>query len=1057
MPNYVPYHVHSDYSLLDSCTKFEDYVSLAKENGMTALGSSEHGLPRGNVHKKLLCDEAGIKFLYGVECYLTASLQEKVRDNYHTVLIARNENGAREIRRLMIMASDAEHMYYNPRLSFDEFLRISRNVIKISACIASPLSKLPISDPWYYKLAKHYDYLEIQHHDCEEQAQYNQWLYQLSLEIGKPLIAGTDTHSSSPYKEACRKILMKSKRKSFLDEDKFDLVFKTYDELVEAYRTQGALPMEVCLQAIENTNVMADSVEDYKLDTRTKYPISYGSEEEDARMYAERVERMFREKLDAGIIPESEREGFRAAIDDEMRIFNKLGMCGFMLSMSELMSWCRENGYAIGFARGSVGGSRVAYVTDIIDMDPEKWNTVFSRFCNEDRVETGDVDVDCISTDRPKIFEHIIERFGEDKTARVASYGTVDIKGAIDDIGRALKFRWIDVNDPKHAKDYKVDEAEIPNCPYTLKKIDKVKKLYEESPEQAKDAMPELFYYLDGVTGTRISQSVHPAGMIISPVSLGEEFGVFIKDGEKCLLLDMDEAHDVGLVKYDLLVLKTVQVIRDACTNIGCAYPRSYQIDWSDAKVWEDMLRSPTGVFQMESAFAFQSLKKYKPVSIQDMSLITACLRPSGASYRDAVFEHRKNINPTRQMDELWSDTLGYCVYQEQIIKALMELCGFSGGQADTVRRDIAKKKPEKIAKDIIDIKNGYAEKHPNLTREESDSECSQFVQVISDASGYSFGYNHSTGYCLLGYLCAYYRYYYPLEFITSFLNNAANDDDISNGTALAELYGIKVSSPKYGSSRAVYSMNKETNTITKGLESVKFMNANVADQLYTLSVEHPEIKSFMELLKHMAGLSINSKQLGILIDLDFFSDFGNSNQLHIILDYFDLLKEGTATKISKEKLSDDSLEFIGEYATDVGKSGNVLKSYTITDMDGLLARCEAEVMADKRIVDKSFTEKCAIQNEYLGYVDIKTGKPEDRRRLWVTNVIQLKSKNDNRVWAHALKVRSVGTGKAADLTVRHWRFEMDPIVVNDIIYASEIHKERGQYWYLDEYHVEMN
>lgn len=388
--NYTPYHVHSDYSLLDSCTKFEDYVKLATENGMTALGSSEHGLPRGNVHKKLLCDAAGIKFLYGVECYLTASLGEKVRDNYHTILIARNEAGIKEINRLMKLASDDDHMYYNPRLSFDEFMRISRNVIKISACIASPLSKLPVSDPWYYKLAKYYDYLEIQHHNCDEQAQYNQWLYQLSLEIGKPLIAGTDTHSSSTYKEECRKILMKSKRKAFPDEERFDLVFKTYDELVEAYRVQAALPEDVYLQAIENTNVMADSVSDYTLDRKTKYPISYGSEEEDANRYAERVEHMFEEKLRLGIIPQHQKDAFRAAIDDEMRIFNKLGMCGFMLSMSELMCWCRENGIAIGFARGSVGGSRVAYVTDIIDMNPEQWNTIFSRFCNENRVEIGD-------------------------------------------------------------------------------------------------------------------------------------------------------------------------------------------------------------------------------------------------------------------------------------------------------------------------------------------------------------------------------------------------------------------------------------------------------------------------------------------------------------------------------------------------------------------------------------------------------------------------------------------------------------------------------------------
>ncbi len=310
--------------------------------------------------------------------------------------------------------------------------------------------------------------------------------------------------------------------------------------------------------------------------------------------------------------------------------------------------------------------------------------------------------------------------------------------------------------------------------------------------------------------------------------------------------------------------------------------------------------------------------------------------------------------------------------------------------------------------------------------------------------------------YCLLGYLCAYYRRYHPIDFITAFLNNAANSDDISNGTALAERYKIAVSSPKYGQSRAAYSLNRETNTITKGLESVKFMNADVAEQLYTLSVEHPEVTSFMELLKYISETSVNSKQLDILIDLDFFSAFGNANQLGAMVYYFNFLKKGTATKVSKDKLEGARLDFIGEYATDIGKNGNVLKSYAITDMDGLLKRCEAEVMGNHQISDRGYVDKCKIQQEYLGYVDIKTGKPEDRRRLMVTETFPLKSKKDGKIWAHVVKARSIGSGKTSTLTVKHWRFTMDPIIVDDIIFASEVHKERGQYWYLDDYHVEI-
>ena len=193
--------------------------------------------------------------------------------------------------------------------------------------------------------------------------------------------------------------------------------------MVRAFKNQDCIPEALYLQAIENTNVMADSVEDFELDTSLKYPILYGSREEDNRMFKKTIDDKFKEKVDSGIIPKEQVEGFKSAIEEEQRVFKKIEMSGFMLSMSELISWCKENGIAVGNARGSVGGSRVAYVTDIIDLNPETWHTVFSRFANEDRKEVGDIDVDVIAEDRPKIFEYIINRFGVKKTARVPSYG----------------------------------------------------------------------------------------------------------------------------------------------------------------------------------------------------------------------------------------------------------------------------------------------------------------------------------------------------------------------------------------------------------------------------------------------------------------------------------------------------------------------------------------------------------------------------------------------------------------------------------------------------------
>lgn len=387
--NYTLYHCHSDDSLLDSCTKFQDYIDLTVKNGGRAVASTEHGKPLGWISKKMACDKASIKFIHGVEIYLTRSLENKVRDNYHTVLLAKNYDGVLELNKLVSLSCDREHFYYTNRLSFDEFLEISDNIISTSACLASPLNKLEDGDPYYIPLARKYDFLEVQPHLHPEQIAFNRRLLGLAAKLGKPLIAGTDTHSSSSYKAECRKVLIGAKGKTYGDEDAFDLSYKTYDELVELFRRQQVLPENVYMEAIQNTNVLADMVEDFELDTSIKYPILYGSREADSEKFTETVERKFREKLQTGVIPAEQEAAFRDAIEEEMRVFRKLHMDGFMLSMSELISWCKEQGMAIGTARGSVGGSRVAYVTDIIDLNPETWHTVFSRFCNEDRVEIG--------------------------------------------------------------------------------------------------------------------------------------------------------------------------------------------------------------------------------------------------------------------------------------------------------------------------------------------------------------------------------------------------------------------------------------------------------------------------------------------------------------------------------------------------------------------------------------------------------------------------------------------------------------------------------------------
>ena len=1036
------YHCHSEYSLLDSCTKYQDYIDLAVANGQPALSISEHGKPLNWTEKWAACKEAGIRYIHSVEIYLTESLnpEHKVRDNYHTVLMARNYDGLLELNELISRSCNRDHFYYTNRLSFDEFLGISKNIISTSACLASPLNRLSPDNPYYEKLIQKYDFLEIQPHIHPDQVAFNRKLLELSKRYGKPLIAGTDTHSSSPYKAECRSVLLASKHKSYGDEDAFDLSYKTYDELVEMFRIQDAIPEEAYLQAIENTNLLLDMTEEIELDTSIKYPILYGSREADSAKFVETIDQKFRQKLEDGVIPPEQEEAFRTAMQEELRVFQKLQMDGFMLSMSELISWCKAQGMAIGTARGSVGGSRIAYVTDIIDLNPETWHTVFSRFANEDRQEIGDIDIDCVESDRPAIFRYITDRFGADKTARVASFGTIQSKGVIDDVGRYLAAKW--------SREYPEKE----NNPWSLKDMARIKSEFDADTEGTKAKYPALFYYYDGLIDTKISQSVHPAGMVISPITLQDHFGVFDKENENCLMLDMENVHEfTGLAKYDFLILKTVQVIRDTCRYLGTPYPKTHEVNWNDEDVWRDMIKNSSGIFQFESNFAFDSLRKFRPQSIFDMAIVNACIRPSGESYRARLLARKPNKNPSELIDELLKDNLGYLIYQEDTIKFLQQICGLSGSEADNIRRAIGRKQKDRLDAAMPSILEGYCNKSPQ-PREIAEEEAKEFLQIIEDSASYQFGYNHAIAYCLLGYLCAYYRYHHPLEFLTSFLNNAANEDDIRNGTNYASKVGIQITMPKFGVSRSDYFFDAEKHIIAKGLSSVKYMSESVAEELYALANENHYAR-FTDLLYDIdRKTSLNTRQLDILIKLDFFSDFGNQRELMRITDmFYEVFKKGEAKKIAKSRVEGTPLEPIVEkYAVGVTKGGQFAKYYTLLDVHSILLEIEDAIKA-AHLEDMDISAKIRNFAEVMGYAGYTSGRPEDRRKLYVQEVYPQTRRKDGKQFGYSLSTRSVGSGKEAKFTVFNKEYNENPIFKGDIIYC-ESYKVNGQYFTLTAY-----
>ena len=1021
---YVAYHVHSDLSLLDSCTKFEDYIMKAASLGQKAICFTEHGNIMRWVAKKIACDKAGIKYLHGCEIYLTAQLEPKVRDNYHTVLIAKNMDGLRELNQLISISNTDSHFYFKPRISFEEFLNISDNVIKISACLASPLarieneiytlgSKKDITPEEqerhtllltnFQKILQHYDYYEIQPHiNSKEQKIYNKQLFEWSKKYNKPLIAGTDTHSINQYKAECRSILQLAKGIEFANEDNFDLTYKSYDELVHMFEEQDALPRTVYLQAIENTNVMADSCEEIVLDKEFKYPKVY---DDDIGTLKTRLWDMLKDKIARGIIPESQKQEFIDNIKTELAVFQKINMCGFMLFMSDLIIWCHENNIPTGPARGSCGGSCIAYVLDIIDLNPIKWKTVFSRFANEDRKEIGDIDVDFAPDDRDAVYNHMIEKFGEKYTAYILAIGTVSDKGCIDEIGRAL---YRKTNDDK----------------YSIENVKQIKKEYEVNPDKAREDYSDLFYYFDGLLNTNISQSMHPCGMVVSPITLEDNYGTLYKDDKKILQIDMEDVHEISLVKYDILGLKNVGIIKDACKYAGILYPKSNEINWDDQEVWKDMLKCPQGIFQFEGAYAFQMLCAFKPKSIFDMSLVTAALRPSGSSYRDKLMQKEFHKNPSTIIDDMLADNYGYLIYQEDTIKFLKDICGLTGSEADNIRRAIGRKQKERLDAAMPSILEGYCKMSPQ-PREIAEKEAKEFLQIIEDSASYQFGYNHSVAYCMVGYLCAYLRYYHTPYFITSYLNNAQNEDDIVGGFEMAKLYGYQILPPRFRHSTDKYMYDEENHNIYKGVASIKFLNSGAAEYLYSLRGN--TYNSFIDLLAQIEeDRQINSRQMEILIQLQYFDEFGKNKKLLEIYKYFKNL-------YGRKTIAKDKLEDLGLNPEDVVEcfEKETEKQYINIDYMKMLTNIETRI-PNKAI---SITEQALFEIDVVGYISMIYDV--DKRYCLVTDI--------DTKYSPVVTLYSLGSGKEVICKINKALFKEEPFKRGQLIKCGRFYEKFKQ------------
>lgn len=697
--NYTVYHLHSTASNLsgagmDSVTNYKDYIKKAKEYGMTSLCFSEHGNFFLYKKKKDAIEQNGMKYIHGIEAYVTESIEQQVRDNYHIILIAKNYDGFRELNKLQSRAFERNgHYYYAPRILLDDILNTSNNIIVTSSCIGGLLGKGndEIKEKFLKFMSEHKDrcFLEIQHHNVEKQKEYNLKMLEFHNKYGIPLIAGTDTHCLNSDHEKARKIMQLSKKIIFNDdEDGWDLIFRSYDELVDAYKVQGVLPEDVFLEAIENTNVLAGMVEPINFDLSFKYP----------KLYENSKDKLYNMIFDENSIMEIVNEGFSKEevverLTEEYETFVAVDAVDYILLIKYIIDWAHNKDMWQGPARGSAASSLVLYELGITEVNPLKYGFKFWRFMHKDKYSAADVDTDWAEKDRDRLKEWmLLEKMNLPKiqTAEIITFNTIALKGAIRDVGRGL-------NMP-------LEEVDV--IAKAVKEVTEDENKYVTIDDSWRKKYPELFRYVDLAQGVFTSVGSHPSGVLVTDEDISEEIGYcYIKgDDYPVSVLDMIELDSRNFVKEDLLGLDNVGIINETCklANIDRVSPKT--INYEDDLVWNQIMQDTSLLFQINSDYGKRTVNKMFDKNIWNkikknvpnitrfdlLAFICALVRPCGKNVYPIVTEGNSRRTGIKEMDELLGPEMGYPILQETQMEFVQKFCGFSFLESDKLRKCVA-------------------------------------------------------------------------------------------------------------------------------------------------------------------------------------------------------------------------------------------------------------------------------------------------------------------------------------------------------------------------------
>ena len=882
-------HVHSHYSLLDGLPKIDELLDYVKELGMDSVALTDHGVMYGAIEFYKKAKAKGIKPIIGCEIYTAF---EKLTDKRpgidsarnHLILLAKNEEGYKNLVKLVSIAH-LEGYYYKPRIDDLVLQQYAKGLIGLSACIQGKIPRLLLANKTEEAedLAKKYEswfgkgnfYLEIQHHtNIPEQEKANKKIIELSKKTGIPLVATNDIHYLRKEDSEAQDILMlintgadpNDPERLSMAQDDFSMT--SPEDMAEFFKDTH--------EAIENTQKIKDSCTLEIELGKTKLPIFPLPEGKTDIQFLEElcwngIEKRY------GKTPDSK---VKERLKYELSVIAKTGFAGYFLIVQDFVNWAKQNRIVVGPGRGSAGGSLVAYLSGTTNIDPIKHNLLFERFLNPERISMPDIDMDFADRRRDEVIEYVAQKYGRDHVAQIITFGTMAARMVVRDIGRALQYTYSYCDQMAKMIPIGMDLTE------SLEKIDEFKEKYETDPMAKR--LIDLGKKLEGVAR---HASTHACGVVISADPLTDSVPLQIPTKSENGIVTQYEGHsieDMGLLKMDFLGLKNLTIIEDTLARIYVLHNQLKidleNIPYDDQKTYkllQDALT--TSVFQLESDGMKRYLKELKPTSFEDITAMVALYRPGPMQFIPDYIERKHGkqeieyLHP--KLEPILKDTYGICIYQEQLMKIAQEICGFTLGEADVLRKAVGKK-----IKELLDaqetkfvsgaIKNGVDKKIAE-----------ELWQWILPFAAYGFNKSHSAAYATIAYQTAYLKAHYPVEFMASVLTSEKADvERIAFLIDECKKMNVEVLPPNINESLKNFTVVPKNppagGQIRFGLLAIKNVGVNIIDAIVQERKNQGQFKSISDFIYRVKSKDLNKKSMEALIKAGAFDQFEERNKL---------------------------------------------------------------------------------------------------------------------------------------------------------------------------------